>query len=543
MANINWIVNYPKIQTINIFDVDVTFKTDNDGRIYYVAVPFNDPQPTINQIKVGCDSNNNPVPHGRSGNFTIKMNIEQVRSVSNLQSETTYEIYCVATSTTNDNSLVAIETVFLNAMKRTIQLNALDALQQKSICVANWPRKSTMPKPNNYRETVISRVPISYWRLGESDGELIAIDAARYVNGEYRLSWFDGNSYISSKNKASSSSNIPLQINDHNLSARFTWETDLLYNKQKGTNVRIPHKSKFVGMSTMLLEFFMKVDLPKGKNGTIISKTDALTDNSNVIYREYTRVTNTRNYDVVNYNYVANTPFVFECDFKPEWNCTNDKYIIAFGVDENTDVPVFNYGILNQRLGSYGNVYDSAINSIVQNVKHHLKLVYNGTILQVYLDETLVNSRTISIASASQIRIGNYHNKTSINDTDWFVGEMWNMRLIMNPIINPAFHVEMDNGRLKAIVGNGTSTISVLSSTVIADQNWHYVIVLFKNRVLKIYIDNILVGTSPALSSDFIYPTNESSIEIAGTSNQALWPFFQGWIDEMAIYDRDWYSS
>lgn len=423
-----------------------------------------------------------------------------------------------------------------------IQEKIMKSLQKHSLDQRRGPRLATVPKANNYRELVISRKPISFWRLGELKETLVK-DEAKYTDGEYKCAWFDGSSYQSITTKSTITRNIaPVQVDDDNSSSKFEWEEEPIYKRRRGNYIEIPHKPRFVGMSTLLLDFFFKTDLPKGKNGSLISKADALTT-INPIYRNYKSITVIRDYDVATVNYTVNTPFVLELDFKIGWDGNDDKYLIAFAADEATDFPNWNYGISGQRLMSYDGIFDTSPGEITANNKYHLKLVYNGTNLQVYLNDVLKNTRAVNIASSTQIRIGNFHNKENTNaNTNWFRGEIWNFKLTFNPIIMPAYHIELDNGKLKGIVSDGSSFVTAISSNTISDENWHHVIALFKNRILKLYLDEALVATSAALNSDYIYPTNTSPIQFARSQNEAFWPFFNGWIDEVAIFDWDWYS-
>lgn len=153
-----------------------------------------------------------------------------------------------------------------------------------------------------------------------------------------------------------------------------------------------------------------------------------------VAYRKYMLKTNTRSYDTMPIIYPANTPFIFECEFKPEWDCINDKYLLALSSSENEDTPTWNFGIFGNVLGTYNGIVDTSAIITIGN-KYHIKLVYDGTNLRVYLDGKLVNTRTVNIAASTQVRIGEFHNLANMTD-DWFVGEIWNWKLITNPVLN-----------------------------------------------------------------------------------------------------------
>jgi hypothetical protein len=426
----------------------------------------------------------------------------------------------------------------------SIRSTSQRVLQEKSLEDKTWPRVATVPVPHNYRETVVSRKPLSYWRLGEQRN-YFARDEMRYSNGKYMYEWYNGLEYVSAE-KVPIFQNAPLVVDDGDLSTKFEWDTDFLYNLPRGNFVSIPHRTNYVGMSTLLMEFFVKLDLPKGNYGSLISKTEETTSIDTVIYREHRRVTvdnvnYTKQYDAIDVSYDANTPFVLECDVRMDWDGVDDKYIVAFADDEATDIPNWNYGISNQQLFSHPAITDTP-SELVQGTNYHLKLVYDGTDLEVYLDGVLRNTRSVSIPASTQVRIGSYHHEAFEDDFDWFIGEISNFKLTFNPTSMPAYYVGIDNSKMKAIVSNGSSSVSVQSSSSIIDQEWHYVVVLFKNQELKIYIDDVLEGTSAVLGSDYIFPANESPIEIAKSMDQSQWTFFQGCIDEVALYNWDWYS-
>lgn len=377
---IHWVDGYPKMMNIGLYDVDFTIKVDNDGTIYFVVVNTDSISPSPIQIMLGVDSNN--LPAITSGNHIISQNIEKMISINDLNKNEIYDFYFLAVSETNDNSDVIKISVNLFTFINTIHSNILKIFKHKK---NYWPRLLSVPTPSTYRDIVVARKPISFWRLGDGKS-VIARDEMRYCNGEYKYAWFDGNEFKSIPRLAMYGQNHSIEINDNNPSTKFKWNIEPKYNVQEGHYINVNHKSRFVGMSTLLVEFFFKMDRPKGHTGVILSKCD------------------------------------------------------------------------------------------------------------------------------------------SIN-------------------VNPAYHIEMVNSQLKATVGDGTSVINAQMLTSITDEQWHYVVVLFKNRILKIYLDNILVATSAtSLASDDIFPADESTIEIAKTANQTLWSFFNGWIDEVAIYDWDWYS-
>ncbi len=155
---------------------------------------------------------------------------------------------------------------------------------------------------------------------------------------------------------------------------------------------------------------------------------------SPIVYRKSFTKTSTRSYDVMPITYAANTPFIFECEFKPNWDCQDDKYLIGFAENESLPYTTWNLGIYNGRLWTYPDIYDTTA-VISQGVKYYLKLVYDGSILKVYLDGVLKNTRIVNIAASTQVRICEYQNLAETN-SNWFIGDVWNWKLSINPIIN-----------------------------------------------------------------------------------------------------------
>lgn len=120
-------------------------------------------------------------------------------------------------------------------------------------------------------------------------------------------------------------------------------------------------------------------------------------------------------------SYSANQPFHFSCKFKANWDGIDDKYIMSLQ-NGNASANVFNIGIYNNRLMTWSGIYDTSTLTFY-NVVKKLDLIYQNSTLKVYLDNSLVNTRTsYSIPAATYIRVGAYD---YVATSDSWIGELW----------------------------------------------------------------------------------------------------------------------
>lgn len=148
-------------------------------------------------------------------------------------------------------------------------------------------------------------------------------------------------------------------------------------------------------------------------------------------------------FEQVAITYAANAPFYFSCRFKAGWDGADDKFLMSL---QNGDVDgaVFNYGLYTNRLYQYPSIYDTGTLTF-QNITRKLDLAYDGANLNVYLDNQLVSTRSVSIAAATYLRIGEYHNYAS---ADSWIGEIWDWMFVTGTTryISPTGVLYMSDG-------------------------------------------------------------------------------------------------
>jgi hypothetical protein len=81
-----------------------------------------------------------------------------------------------------------------------------------------------------------------------------------------------------------------------------------------------------------------------------------------------------------------------------------------------------------------------------------------------------------------------------------------------------------------AYFGNGSTYVAV-QTPAITDTNWHHVVTTNDGSTVKIYLDGLLKQTA---STTLSLTPNSQPLNIGRTNNNRY--FFNGWLDEMAIY-------
>jgi hypothetical protein len=149
--------------------------------------------------------------------------------------------------------------------------------------------------------------------------------------------------------------------------------------------------------------------------------------------------------------YSANQPFYFSCRFKADWDGNDDKYLMSLQND-NVDGNVFNYGIYQNRLTTWSGTYDTGTLTF-QNITRKLDLIYDGTTLKVYLDNQLVNSRSLLVGAATFVRIGEYHNYAS---ADSWRGELWDWMFVIGTgeFVSPRGFLYVSDGTSYTTIGD-----------------------------------------------------------------------------------------
>jgi len=91
-----WASTYPKAGTIGGTSVEILSQTDMDGTSYAVVVPDGAAAPTAQQVKDSEDSTGTPVAAGFANSVALIADTEANMFLTNLVSETAYDIYVVA---------------------------------------------------------------------------------------------------------------------------------------------------------------------------------------------------------------------------------------------------------------------------------------------------------------------------------------------------------------------------------------------------------------------------------------------------------------
>ncbi len=89
--------------------------------------------------------------------------------------------------------------------------------------------------------------------------------------------------------------------------------------------------------------------------------------------------------------------------------------------------------------------------------------------------------------------------------------------------------------RLEFFVNNTTSLVD--STTVVSDNEWHFLVATFTDQTLRIYVDGVLEGEAGSANGVNINPNN-LPLMIAGESSSNGGNQFFGAVDEAAMYNR-----
>lgn len=135
----------------------------------------------------------------------------------------------------------------------------------------------------------------------------------------------------------------------------------------------------------------------------------------------------------------------------------------------------------------------------------------------------------------------------------WFKLNSWAATAppYQNAIVNkwgPASHYDdwfaawVDNNTHKVgwATADGTGNNKTIYSTSTIDLNtWYYLICTFNSGEMKIYIDGLQKGYDTASYTNFNQGLGAAHLQIGGHHHLVLRPF-DGWIDEVAIYNSPW---
>ncbi len=111
-------------------------------------------------------------------------------------------------------------------------------------------------------------------------------------------------------------------------------------------------------------------------------------------------------------------------------------------------------------------------------------------------------------------------------------GSMTGTQLLLQKGTSPRMEVGMTNGKITAVIDDGTNMDSAASSNRYDDGKWHQVaVVLDRSSGLKVYVDGNADGSDNALAAGAL--TNTDALIIGGGAGAS---HFQGLIDEVRIW-------
>ena len=89
-----WLSGYPVINSIGMNKINFSFRINERGVGYYIVLPKGEAAPTVEQIKLGVDSDN--IPISLSGSKILIKNYDSKLDIKSLKSDKEYELYLVA---------------------------------------------------------------------------------------------------------------------------------------------------------------------------------------------------------------------------------------------------------------------------------------------------------------------------------------------------------------------------------------------------------------------------------------------------------------
>jgi len=166
-----------------------------------------------------------------------------------------------------------------------------------------------------------------------------------------------------------------------------------------------------------------------------------------------------------------------------------------------------------------------------------------------------VGNYALSFSSSSNnyVKMGNLFNFSS---TGTFSGSAW-IKLsfssgLANVIIDDSwiqasqnawnFYTESTNGYLKFYGGVSGSSGNAIGTKVVADNNWHYVVFTYNNKVVTFYIDGVkdVSGVANMVGNGTMSTINYGTLVGANfnTNNNNFTNYANGLIDDVRVYNR-----
>ena len=157
-------------------------------------------------------------------------------------------------------------------------------------------------------------------------------------------------------------------------------------------------------------------------------------------------------------------------------------------------------------------------------------------------------------AQAAQNPLGT--SATSGPNDDWTLGHVIVDRDIFGSGDYGDYGISLAGGRIAFGVNNGTQSYTLLSSTVVADDNWHYIAVTRSaaSGTMQIFIDGVLdISQTTSVTGDISYRDGRSTtwlndpFIVLGAEkhdyDNTQYPSYSGYLDELRISNIVRYTS
>lgn len=148
-----WNATYPKAGTVGGTSVEVLVEIDMDGDAYVVALPNGASAPSAQQVKDGEDATGTPVAAGFSATVALLTDVENNMFLTNLTSETAYDLYVVAEAAELQDDPVLVE------VTTTDITNPINAAGYPKVNVINETVTSFLAKTNEDGMAYVVIVP------------------------------------------------------------------------------------------------------------------------------------------------------------------------------------------------------------------------------------------------------------------------------------------------------------------------------------------------------------------------------------------------
>lgn len=203
------------------------------------------------------------------------------------------------------------------------------------------------------------------------------------------------------------------------------------------------------------------------------------------------------------------------------------KYRVPYGIAP--DIGAYEYG------SSYAGAIDSAsVNHLAFGGAHigqtgKLTRAYNFTTNDYIGDLT---ARVSALELTSAISISAWF-KTSVSDSAYHT-------VVSNYSVDYGYVLSMNSSyQIEWLVGNGTTTGVKTTTATYNDNAWHHVVATFDGINVMIYLDGVAVGSPVTWNNNIAYSAGCRYIVGARNNAGSGERFWEGMIDEVAVYSRE----